>query len=137
MVDALRECWRVVRPGGQLIDLRPLASVSPVELGSVDGVVQVGQIDGSPGAPHDRASDEALRTAHEEGRFALERVVRFDLYSHWDRPDDLFDRLTHSSRRTLPSEHELARIRWAVRAQPGARLRTRERMQLAVHVRKG
>jgi hypothetical protein len=43
MVHALRESWRVLVPGGSLIDLRPLSASSPVQVVTGNKIVPAGK----------------------------------------------------------------------------------------------
>ena len=89
MVHALRESWRVLVPGGSLIDLRPLAANSPVQVVTGDKIVPAGQIDDSKDRLDDRAAAEAIRRIVHEGWFALEQEERFDYVSYWNTLEEM------------------------------------------------
>lgn len=89
MVHALKEIWRVSRRNGILIDLRPLANDSPVEV-VADGQVSVaGRVDDSLGVPDDTAANEALAQIEREGWFRREQEESFELLDYWDTPEEM------------------------------------------------
>ena len=138
MVAALRECWRVLSPGGLLLDLRPIAGAFPVERITPDGVTRIGAIDGSRGLPEDLASDRALAIVVSERRFVHEQTMRFDLYSLWESVGELADHLARSTqRRRPPTQYELRSWSAACAGVHRVSLRTRERIQLGVYMRCG
>ena len=83
MVHALAEVWRVLRLGGYLIDLRPIASESPVEVMTSTKVSLAGRLDPTLKIPGDRASDKAIRKVVERGWFIEEMATTFQLAYYW------------------------------------------------------
>ena len=89
MVHALREIWRVLAPGGTLIDLRPLSARWPVEVVVNHHATVAGLVDDSPGAPLDTAANESLAQAAREGLFTREQENSFKYLWYWDTPDEM------------------------------------------------
>ena len=84
MVHALAECWRVLRVGGRLIDLRPYASGRTVEIVSQDTRILVGQLDDKLGTSDDTASDIAVSEAVRRHWFEKENEEFFEYAYYWD-----------------------------------------------------
>jgi hypothetical protein len=63
MVHALNEIWRVLVPGGLLIDLRPVLDRWPIEVSSSGGNHEAGQV---TDLPEPLADDEAANQAMTE-----------------------------------------------------------------------
>ena len=134
MVDALKEAWRVLRPRGVLLDLRPLAQDMPIEIASQGNIAVSGFVDGAPGKPHDDACDVSLARVQGDGWFACEHQRVFDLPVYFDTVDDMRRyleenfRVRHAALEDDALEH--AR-RTLTRAAKGARVRLRHRLLLA------
>jgi hypothetical protein len=95
MVHALEDVWRVLIPGGILLDLRPFASNPPLEVIDAEGVVlPVSRLDDAPGMGDDIAANDAIGRVTREGLFVQERNDSFPLASYWDSLDEL---LAHAS----------------------------------------
>ena len=90
MVHALREIWRVLTPGGLVLDVRPLAGDWPVEVVARGHVLAAGQVDHKPeGYVDDRAANDAAALAGREGWFVREREGAFDFAYYWDTPEEM------------------------------------------------
>ena len=138
MVRALRECWRVLRRGGSLLDLRPIAAMVPVESMGTDGVTRIGEVDGLLGSSADQAAEGALQTVVSERRFVHLGTTRFHLDSYWDTMSQFFDHLAKLGQSVQPPAPDVA-SRWIEdwERSPDTILRTQERMQLAAYTRCG
>ncbi len=84
MVHALKECWRVLVPGGKLIDLHPRPTDGAVCVISGSETALAGQLDTSPFIPDFTAAKESLEQVEREGWFALERNAMFDFFWYWE-----------------------------------------------------
>ena len=134
MVDALREVWRVLRPDGCLVDLRPLARNTPIEPVEAGRAVEVGQLDGSPGVPDDLACDEALARVVDEGAFRYDGVRRFEFGLYFDTVEELRGHVEQQRARRcrLPAAAALAEVGRRLAGSAGSvRLRLREHVILA------
>lgn len=89
MVHALAECWRVLRVGGRLIDLRPYASGWPVEIVRRDTRILAGQLDDNLGTSDDIASDIAVSEAVRRRWFEKENEEFFEYAYYWDTVDEM------------------------------------------------
>lgn len=89
MVHALAECWRVLRVGGKLIDLRPHGSGWPVEIVSRDTRILAGQLDDKLGTSDDIASDIAVSEAVRRRWFEKENEEFFEYAYYWDTVDEM------------------------------------------------
>jgi hypothetical protein len=89
MGHALKEIWRVLVPGGTLIDLRPLSANSPVEVIAGEQIQLAGRIDDSHDIPDDLAANQALAQLVSQGWFSCERQETFRFISYWNTPDEL------------------------------------------------
>jgi hypothetical protein len=63
MVHALEQIWKALRPGGLLIDVRPVSARWPMEILASGRVLRAGRIDDSPSAVDDRAANAAMRAS--------------------------------------------------------------------------
>lgn len=136
MVDALHEAWRVLIPGGLLLDLRPLAINWPVEM--VTGIRQqhIGWVNTLDRLADGVASDRALAHAVDAGWFSTPHRVVFDFIYLWHSPDGLRQHAAENwSHYRLAPEllTEAARVHAA--AGPGAQLRIRRTMTLGRYER--
>lgn len=89
MVHALAECWRVLRAGGRLLDLRPHVSGWPVEIVSQDTRVLVGQLDDKAGKSDDISADTAISEAVRRHWFEKENEKFFEYAYYWDTVDKM------------------------------------------------
>jgi len=90
MVHALWEIWRVLTPGGMLLDVRPLAGNWPIEVVTGGQHLAAGQVDHKPeGYVDDRAANDALARARREGWFIRDREALFDFGYYGDTPEKL------------------------------------------------
>ena len=82
MVHALNEIHRVLVGGSILIDLRPFADQSPVEVVSGRQTHLAGRLDQLPeDIANDEAANQAIAKAAEQGWFTLERKQFFPFSS--------------------------------------------------------
>jgi hypothetical protein len=89
MVHALHEIWRVLVPGGILLDLRPISASWPVEVVAGERVIRVGALDDSLAMSDDLAANRAVEQVVDEGRFSHERQGTFTYDWYWDSLDEL------------------------------------------------
>ena len=84
MVHALEEAERILVPGGQLIDLRPISVDSRLEILYGHAVRPAGIIDFSGGLPEDRAADQAVAGRVRRGGLSPEGHRRFEHAYYWE-----------------------------------------------------
>jgi hypothetical protein len=83
MVHALEEAERVLVPGGQLIDLRPVSVDTRLEILDGDAVRPAGIVDFSGGLPEDQAADQAIARRVRRGGLSPEGNRRFEHAYYW------------------------------------------------------
>lgn len=84
MVYALSECWRVLRPGGGLVDLRPIASGWKLEIVQGERGKLAGRLDDSLRRSTDAASNQAMAQAVALGWFKPRTQDSFAYAYYWD-----------------------------------------------------
>jgi hypothetical protein len=82
MVHALQEAWRVLKPNGIMIDLRPRCDDMPLEILQKDGIESAGLVDMSPDLADDQAADAAIATLVSAGSYQQILSDRF-LFTHY------------------------------------------------------
>jgi hypothetical protein len=89
MVHALKEIWRVLVPGGLLLDLRPLCTSWPVEVVTGERVMRAGALDDSLALSDDLAANRAIAHVVSERWFTREREGSFTYDWYWDTLEEL------------------------------------------------
>jgi hypothetical protein len=89
MVHALREAWRVLKPGGILIDLRPISVDVPLLILTNAGWKPAGCPSQRPDRVHDLAANRAIRNVIREGRFSKVKQVYFVTNYYWNNMEEL------------------------------------------------
>jgi hypothetical protein len=89
MVHALEQAWQALRPGGLLVDLRPLSLDSPLEVLGAEGEQRAGLVDMSADLPDDRAVDEAIQAAVRAEVFLPRQVREFGFAYYWQTFDGM------------------------------------------------
>jgi hypothetical protein len=92
MVHALTEIQRTLRPGGLLIDLRPVRAPRQLEVIRDGGSLFVGDFDVLEGEdPDDEAAHAAVRCVVQDGLFLRERDGSFKFSFYWDSVDEMME----------------------------------------------
>src|SRR5690242_21956822 len=90
MVHALGEIRRTLKPGGVLLDIRPLESRWPVQIATHGNVTEIGRLIDLPIAiADDEAASKAAREAETRGWFTRAREQEFPFYYYWDTPSEM------------------------------------------------
>jgi len=137
MVHALQEVWRTLRPGGWMIDLRPVADHWPLEVVKDDTIITTGTIDGTLLMADQRASDEAISIVCNQKRFELRGRILFNIAFHWDSPEELenhFKNEWRNSARMERATQERLLAEWKT-AGPGSTIRVLKKLEANLHLR--
>jgi hypothetical protein len=84
MVHALGEVWRVLKPAGIVIDLRPISVDIPLLILTATGWKSAGPVDNSPDRVHDTAANRAIRTAVHDRLFIRLKQEYFNVNYYWN-----------------------------------------------------
>ena len=83
MVHALKEAYRILVPGGTLIDVRPLSIDVPLEIVYEGGSVSAGMVDMSPCLYLDQEADKAIDHISTEGIITGVKLEYFYFAYYW------------------------------------------------------
>ena len=83
MVHALEEIRRILKPGGVLIDIHPVAEASPMEIHQAGRIDLVGNLLVQQWYTDYELADNALAEIVERGLFAIEREGMFDSSTYY------------------------------------------------------
>ncbi len=139
MVHALSDIHRVLKPGGILLDLRPIEDNWSVEVVSSQGFQTAGRLSDLPiGVADDQAAFNAMSEAESRSWFSKEKESEFSFFYVWDTPSEMrefideewedFEKMDESLYRTASSL-------WAS-ANADARVRVRVRMWIGAWKKK-
>lgn len=133
MVDALREAYRVLRPGGVLIDERPIVADMAVEVVLGTRPLWTRQV-ASCSTPGDiDASDMAVQQALVSRWFVLDKSKAFEFESYCDTVDELQTYV--KTRKLLEGDIPYQELGDRQRQSPAARLRCRRQWVLKTYRR--
>ena len=86
-MNALERMWAALRPGGLLLDIRPVTEHPRVEIQRGERVVTIGRIDDSYRIGTLLVADTAVQMVVDAGQFAWERDERFTFVYHLESVD--------------------------------------------------
>lgn len=90
MVHALDEIRRTLKPGGTLIDLRPIENNWSVEVASSAGWQAAGSLTDLPrGVADDTAAFQAMREVESKSWFVKKMEEDFSFFYYWDTPSEM------------------------------------------------
>jgi hypothetical protein len=130
MVHALKEIWRVLLPGGFLLDLRPFVERWPIEVVSDGDAAPAGLVDDTVGFPDSLAADDSIDHMVESGLFTREQAGLFELFIYWDTVAVFKAYMDERSTAVLPPE-TLARATH-LESQYGSDSRVRARINMII-----
>jgi hypothetical protein len=134
MVHALEETRRVLKPGGVLLDIRPLNGQWPIEVASARGIEETGHVSDIPEPLRaDRASNEAMNEVEARGWFQREQEEFFPFFYSWDTPKEMEEFVAEdwSDIIALSEEAKVAtRSAWAI-GEADSRVQVRVRILIA------
>jgi hypothetical protein len=144
MVDALKDIWRVLAPGGLFIDWRDVPCDWPVEVVAGGRAHFVGFADGTrhpdsaTRSAQPDAADKALARFLDEGRFIREDRRTFECAWYWDTPDEMRadNEIPAGSAgpewhlRVLPPQSVLKEAGYLMKKRSGAQVRMRLTMAI-------
>jgi hypothetical protein len=84
MVYALKEAWRVLRPRGLMIDLRPICLDASLDILYKEGKETARIVDMSPEIDLEIAADQAIEKVLEDGCYKELAAERFDIAYYWN-----------------------------------------------------
>lgn len=131
MGHALQESWRVLVPEGYMIDLRPLASSSPVEVMIETQICLAGRIDDSRDQLDDLAAASTLAQLVNEGWFVCEQTQQFPYIVYWDNPEEMSQYIEQKRSSLVLPPVVLAEACRLLANSPGAKLRIPFIMEIA------
>jgi SAM-dependent methyltransferase len=135
MVHALDEIRRVLKPNGQLIDLRPVEANWSVEVVSSTGWQAAGRLSDLPVAlEDDEAAFAAMRQAASNGWYGKKDEKEFSFFYYWDTPSEMkefMDEEWEDFEKMEEHVYHKASAMWAS-ANADARLRVRVNMLITL-----
>jgi len=139
MVHALSEIHRALKPGGILIDMRPLADHWRVEVVSLREVKRTGRVTDLPEQTNgDIASNEAMDAVETRGWFKREQDSLFPFIYSWDTPSEMEEFIADDWQDFISLDEETKRATrsaWAI-ADADSRVRIRMNVWIARWVKK-
>lgn len=118
MVHALAEIYRVLAPGGILIDVRPISDRWPIQVVSARGIQETGRFRDLPlWLGDDEAANRAIAQAAENGWFIRDQEAFFPYAYSWDTPSEMEEWLNEEWSESLELDDEVKRATrsaWAV-----------------------
>lgn len=139
MVHALQEIWRVLAPGGRLVDLRPIAAAYPLDVLRKGRSIEAGKLSARPKAPVHTAANEAIAEVLARDLFAQQEQISFEYAYYWDTVEAMkayvTDRWQESA--ILPAPVEEAARRMVSVDPAGSVLRIRRTVCLATYGKRG
>ena len=131
MVRALKECWRVLKTGGWLIDLRPISKETPLSVVSGSRVDFAGLIDNSAVIPDDEIAQSYLQEVVSQGFFEQTGLDHFTVDQIWDSPKAFKAHTRQKWEKTLlPGQVYAEAERLAERLGPAAKVKLTLPMQI-------
>lgn len=91
MVHALKEIWRVLKPGGILVDLRPIRHNVTIDLVHDDDMQLISVYSDEWRVAKDKAADDAIATVKKENLFKFEDSAPFEYIKYYDTCQELVD----------------------------------------------
>ncbi|MDX1436557.1 MAG: hypothetical protein R3335_07090 [Anaerolineales bacterium] len=136
MVHALKEIWRVLKPAGTIIDLRPVQTSPQLEILTDAGAESAGRIDDYGHLVEDRAGDAAFQELVQQGLFKPGSATHFRFAFYWESVADMeayTDDMWTTSK--VPAEVMARARRLAGETYGPARVRVRRKLQLATYTK--
>ncbi len=134
MVHALSEIRRVLIPNGILIDLRPVLDRWQIEVASIREVREMGRMQDFPvGLEDDKAANESVAHAAQNGWFTREQYEFFSFTYSWDSPKEMEEWIEEEWEGFIGLNEETkqaTRAAWAS-ADADARVRVKVKMLIA------
>ncbi len=131
MVHALGELRRTLKPGGILIDLRPVEDNWSVEVQSASNLQTAGFLTDMPvGKADDEAAFEAMCDVESRGWFTREQEQEFAFFYYWNTPSEMkewIDAEWDDFEKLEQDVYQKTRALWAI-ANADARVRVRVKM---------
>lgn len=138
MVHALEEIHRLLKPGGFLIDIHPVAEHSSVEIHQNGKIDLVGQLEVRQWCVDFQEADKALDEIIQRGIFTIEQKGMFETSTYYDSAKEMGTAFKQSiqkyDREAEPIKDEVshvevlaARTEELMRSKGGAQLLLRER----------
>lgn len=90
MVHALEEIYRVLKPNGMLIDLRPIEENWKAEVVTSTNYQTCGSLTAlARGVADDEAANQAVGQVERRGLFIKEKEEMFSYFYMWDTPSEM------------------------------------------------